>query len=162
MAEDWIQKLASEQLRREQDWAEKTPEEVAARRAFEVAAEPFWADVQNELRRIVEAYNRALGRDELVIPTGDARRLPNSPESLEIQRGSRLGGYCDASVHSYERKLTVQYQTGQRGPEKLQIGLTHDERGIQAQVGDGSAAAAARYIFTTWAGSFGDDLPLRR
>ena len=162
MVEDWIRKLAEQQLSREQEHTEKADDEAAAQRVFDAAAAPFWAQVQEELRRLVMSYNQAIGRDDLVVATGSARVYPNRPETLEIHRGSWLDAHCVVTLWGHGRQLTVEYAYTKRGTgdrNEIRIGLTLGEHGVHAQRGDSSPAAVAKHILTAWAANFGDSPP---
>ena len=162
MVEAWIRKLTEEQLSREQEHTEKAADEAAAQRVFDAAAAPFWVEVQEELRRLVMSYNRAIGRDDLVVATGSSRVYPDRPETLEIHRGSWLDAHCVVTLWSHGRQLTVEYAYTKRGTgerNEMRIGLALDKHGVHAQRGDSSPAAVAKLILTAWAANFGDSPP---
>ena len=162
MVEAWIRKLTEEQLSREQEHTEKAADEAAAQRVFDAAAAPFWAQVQVELRRLVMSYNRAIGRDDLVVATGSALVYPNRPETLEIHRGSWVDAHCVVTLWGHGHQLTVEYAYTRRGigeGNEMRIGLTLDEHGVHAQRGNSSPAAVAKHILTAWAANFGDSPP---
>ena len=162
MAEDWIRKLTEQQLSREQGHTEKAADEAAAQRVFDAAAAPFWAQVQEELRRLVMSYNQAIGRDDLAVATGSALVYPNRPETLEIHRGSWVDAHCVVTLWGHGRQLTVEYAYTKRGTgerNEICIGLPLDTHGVRAQRGDSSPAAVAKHILTAWAANFGDSPP---
>lgn len=164
MVEAWIRKLAEQQLSREQEHTEKAADEAAAQRVFDAAAAPFWAEVQKELRRLVMSYNRAIGRDDLVVATGSALVYPNRPETLEIHRGSWVDAHCVVTLWGHGRQLTVEYAYTKRGTgegNEMRIALTLDEHGVHAQRGNSSPAAVAKHILTVWAANFGESPPQR-
>jgi hypothetical protein len=162
MVENWIRKLAEQQLSREQGHTEKADDEAATQRLFDAAAAPFWAQVQEELRRLVMSYNQAIGRDDLAVATGSALVYPNRPETLEIHRGSWVDAHCVVTLWGHGRQLTVDYAYTKRGTgerNEMCISLTLDEQGVRAQRGNSSPAAVAKHILTTWAANFGDSPP---
>jgi hypothetical protein len=162
MVENWIRKLAEQQLSREQEHTETADDEAATQRLFDAAAAPFWAQVQEELRRLVMSYNQAIGRDDLAVATGSALVYPNRPETLEIHRGSWVDAHCVVTLWGHGRQLTVDYAYTKRGTgerNEMCIGLTFDEQGVRAQRGNSSPAAVAKHILTTWAANFGDSPP---
>jgi hypothetical protein len=158
MTEDWIQKLADEQRHQEEEQAKAESAKNAGQKAFDALAAPFVIAVQEELRRLVTAYNTAIGRDDLVIAEDAAHS--GRAGTFEIHRGNWLDAHCNVDLYDYGRQVTVEYSynddrgTGQKGAMK--INLIQDENGIHAQTHtfDGSAAAVAKQILTEWVAHF--------
>jgi hypothetical protein len=187
MSEDWIQKLADEQRHQEEEQAKAESAKNASRKAFDALAAPFYIAAQEELRRLVTAYNKAIGRDDLVIAEGAAH--VGRAGTFEIHRGSWIDAHCNVDLYNYRRQVTVEYsytdgQGGRKG--EMKIDLIQDENGIRAQTpprihigvklggmpppvaappidaSDGSAAAVAKQILTEWVAHFPKLPPQRR